>query len=64
MATKYITVYICTLAGLKKAERLHQHGWKMNANSPWTIQFYKFSLSKRQLKRLTVNSETAVKIKG
>lgn len=44
--TKYRTVDVTTLKGLKLAERLHRNGWQMGRVGPFTIQFYK-----REVKR-------------
>jgi hypothetical protein len=39
---KYVTIDTSTLAGLKKAEWYHAHGWKISRDyGLFTIQFYK-----------------------
>jgi len=41
MKVKYITVDLRSIKGIKKAERLHMAGWKVNSSSLDIIQFYK-----------------------
>ena len=38
---KYETVDTTTLAGLKRAEYLHTHGWKQIRVGPFTTQYEK-----------------------
>jgi hypothetical protein len=38
---KYKTVDTSTLKGLKRAERLHQNGWKTASVGLFRIQFFK-----------------------
>ena len=38
---KYRTIDVRTIAGIKKAEMLKAHGWKISSVGLDTIQFYK-----------------------
>ena len=41
MKYQYETVYTSTLKGLKRAEYLHTHGWKIISTGLYLIQFEK-----------------------
>jgi hypothetical protein len=40
MKIKYETVDIRNIKGIRRAEMLHNRGWKVNSHSTTTIQFY------------------------
>lgn len=48
---KYVTVDTSTLKGLKRAEWYKSHGWTIGSVGLFTIQFYKKTERKAQVKK-------------
>ena len=41
MKTKYKTIDITSIKGIKEAEKLNHNNWVIYSSSPFTIKFYK-----------------------